>query len=822
MKKKLKIYAQDFDDGELSKLGMLLESNYTITNLASLPDNNKVDSLLSDSFSGIFLLKHRYKNNQTFELLHQLKQAKDFVPVVVCIDKQDFEIGIQYFRQGADEVFFGELSQLDVQRLDNLVNLSQEKIESLLRSNAVEQQERKLQSYIDYAPMIIFVTDGDGNYIDANNAAELMTGYSIEEILGMNIRDFLVTESYEAGMNHFNALKEGGEAYTELIVKIKGGKKVWWSVKAVKVADDQLMGFVGDITDRKNSEFKLINNELRYRTLVEKMNKGLAEHEIIMDESGKVIDYRFLEVNDCFEALTGLKRSEILGKTVLQVMPETESFWIETYGIVALTGEMKRFENYSSALDKYFEVVAYQTLPNHFATIFTDITENKKIELELRLSEEKYRLIAENSTDVLYTLDMNLNYTYLSPSVERLNGYTMEESLSRTLWDTMTPESCEKIQNLFAEEMQNEQMPGTDLNRIRTIETQEVHKNGQVLDVESTVKFLRDVEGKPVGVIGITRDMTERKRYEKELTESELRLRLVLNASQLGVYDLDVTSGKAQVNDQYALMIGYEPASFIETNDAWLSRIHPDDRVKVESAYRDYIAGRFKEYRVEFRQKTGQGDWKWILSIGSIVEWDTDGKPVRMLGVHIDIDEKRVAEEINTEISRRLEAITGSVYDGIIMADDLGKIVFWNTAAEKIFGYSNEEITGFYLHTMLAPVQYHEEHQAAFASFVQTGDGNAIGKTIELTGLKKDGTIFPMELSLSSLQHKGKWMAVGVVRDISERKDAEKQLKQKVDELERFNKLTVGRELKMIELKKEINQLMNELGKEKKYNIVDE
>ena len=134
-----------------------------------------------------------------------------------------------------------------------------------------------------------------------------------------------------------------------------------------------------EIVERKKSE-------KNYKTLFREMLDGFALHEIICDESGHPIDYRFLAVNPAFERMTGLKAVDIIGRTVLDRMPDTEMRWIETYGKVALTGEPVHLENYSTTLQKHFEVTAYRQAPGQFACFVADITEKK------HAAEEKQRL----------------------------------------------------------------------------------------------------------------------------------------------------------------------------------------------------------------------------------------------------------------------------------------------------------------------------------------------------------------------------------------------------------------------------------------------
>ncbi|OAH99686.1 hypothetical protein A1353_20370 [Methylomonas methanica] len=153
-----------------------------------------------------------------------------------------------------------------------------------------------------------------------------------------------------------------------------------------------------------------------------------------------------------------------------------------------------------------------------------------------------------------------------------------------------------------------------------------------------------DADGEFIGYIGSCMDITEEKSTRDALNASEQRLRLALQAAKQGIYDLNVQTGEAIVSPEYASMLGYDPETFRETNAAWIERLHPDDLESVAQTYEHYIAGELPEYRVEFRQRTQAGQWKWILSSGSIVERSPDGRPLRMLGTHTDIDSRKETE----------------------------------------------------------------------------------------------------------------------------------------------------------------------------------
>jgi PAS domain S-box-containing protein len=305
------------------------------------------------------------------------------------------------------------------------------------------------------------------------------------------------------------------------------------------------------------------------------------------------------------------------------------------------------------------------------------------------------------------------------------------------------------------------------------------------------------------------------KRDAAVMRESEERLRMALTAAQQGLYDLNVQTGNATVNAEYALMLGYDPAEFRETNAAWIARLHPEDREPVAAAYRDYIAGRTSEYRVEFRQRTRSGDWKWILSMGRVVERDAMGNPLRMLGTHTDITARRRAEEqaraAEAESARLLEearqsrrallsvvedqkAVEAELrasearYRQLFQANphpmwvyDLETLAFLavNDAAVVHYGYSREE----FLARTIKDIRPAEDVPRLLANVARVSGG------MDEAGVwchrKKDGSVIEVEISSHTLFFDGRRAEVVLAHDVTARRRVEAEIFQLNETLER-------------------------------------
>jgi PAS domain S-box-containing protein len=268
----------------------------------------------------------------------------------------------------------------------------------------------------------------------------------------------------------------------------------------------------------------------------------------------------------------------------------------------------------------------------------------------VRAEQERERLasILEATTDIVSMADPQGHVIYFNGPGRALLGIEPEGAL---------PEVIAKVHPQWATDIiLREGLPTAIRTGTWSGETALLGPGGQEIPVSQVILSHKDNDGNLLFLSTIMRDIRESRAAAQALRESEERLRLALTAASQGLYDLALVTGDAKVSPEYATMLGYDPVAFRETNAAWRERLHPDDQATVYKAYEDYVAGRLSEYRVEFRQRTRDGSWKWVLSLGRIQEWSPDGRPLRMLGTHTDIDAIKAAEASLRYLNATLEA----------------------------------------------------------------------------------------------------------------------------------------------------------------------
>jgi PAS domain S-box-containing protein len=297
---------------------------------------------------------------------------------------------------------YSEMQKEVFELLDRVGRSEPGAIEEALRQS-VERYRLLVEQVKEYA---IFSTDTQGRPTTWNEGVQRVLGFSDTEFIGAEIIPIIFTpEDLAAGVpqKELATAASTGTASNDRWLRRKDGRRFWAEGMTTGLHDEagNLIGFskvLRDMTERKQIENALAESEQRYRTLFDTIDEGFCVVELILDEEGNALDYRFLEVNAAFEAQTGFK--DPVGRTIREISPQHELHWFEHYGRAALAGEPVRFHNYAKPLGRWFDVYAFRLGPpesRKLGLLFTDITGRKRAEEALRESEKHQRRLASHA-----------------------------------------------------------------------------------------------------------------------------------------------------------------------------------------------------------------------------------------------------------------------------------------------------------------------------------------------------------------------------------------------------------------------------------------
>lgn len=265
------------------------------------------------------------------------------------------------------------------------------------------------------------------------------------------------------------------------------------------------------------------------------------------------------------------------------------------------------------------------------------------------------------------------------------------------------------------------------------------------------------------------------------ISQSRDKYSALYNETPVLLHSEDATGVIVEVNDFWLKTLGFERDEVLgkKATDFYAEASRQYAAEVVRPAF--LLDGFCKDIPYRFVKKNGE---LVDVLLSATAERDENGNIARCLAVIVDVTDRRKIENRLLLSEQKNRAITTTANDAIIMMDENGYISFWNPAAESIFGYAAEEAFGSYLHAVIVPDRYIRDYEKGFQHFRETGKGSAVGKTVEMTAKRKDGTEFPVELSLSALRMEGRWHAVGFVRDITQRKQAESKILASLEEKE--------------------------------------
>jgi PAS domain S-box-containing protein len=327
-----------------------------------------------------------------------------------------------------------------------------------------------------------------------------------------------------------------------------------------------------------------------------------------------------------------------------------------------------------------------------------------RLRTETLQRDAMFRSLVESASDIIWTVDMNLRFTYVSPSVTRMFGYTIEEVMSSDAMKTLAPASRDLAMQVFREEMAREGEHTGDQRRSRTLEVEQYHRDGSTRWIEMTVTFIRDAAGRPVEILGISRSIDDRKRAEQALIESEEKFkrlyqqskeaeeihRLVLNSSADAIVEYDMAGGVRYLNDSFTRIFGWTLEELQGKRPPFVPDYDRDSTMeRIDRVLRLGIAE--SRYDTKRYDKNGR---LVDVSISASRYNDHNGNPLGMLVIISDITARKRAEEALRESEERYRSVTESAPDPMVVYDMEGRVSYLNPAFTRLFGWTLDELRG--------------------------------------------------------------------------------------------------------------------------------
>jgi PAS domain S-box-containing protein len=393
----------------------------------------------------------------------------------------------------------------------------------------------------------------------------------------------------------------------------------------------------------------------------------------------------------------------------------------------------------------------------------------------LQSKNEKLNFLIENSVDVIYELDRSLKFIYVSPSVYNNIGYTPEEWIGHRISEFTTWKEFAKMarEALYA-------IKNYKTFEQTTFETVFIHKNGNPIHFEIIGKVMFNSKGLPVGVMGGTRNITNRKENERAVKESEEKFRNLVNHSPDIIYQYSNTRGGLFWSNSVKEILGYNPKEIITDPFLWNRSIHPDDKETVQNAIEDNEKG--KDYNIEYRIQSKKGNWVWLHDY-FMHKTQLDDEII-IEGHSTDITLRKEAEHALIESEEKYRTLVDSLNEGVYMLDSQGVITFANRALAHIYGVEHpDEIIGKNFTSFLPPElrdKLFEQFRSALASGVDV-------KVISTEIIRRDGTSRFVEIKPQLILKDGnpRGDRTCLMQDVTERKQAEYAL---LENQKRFEK----------------------------------
>jgi len=658
----------------------------------------------------------------------------------------------------------GELAYI-IRRVDDPTDVERANRELRVANEHLEQ-------LVEFAPDGIFIADLTGRFTSVNSAACRMLGYSREELLEKHVLDLVPAREVSRMMEHRERLLAGIVETAEWTGVRSDGSEFPSEVSARILPDGRWQAIVRDISARKRLEAALAFS-------LEHLNHAQSVGKIggwRLDARGELHwsdeEYRIFGI----PIGTPMRYERFLACVHPDDRGYVDREWQAALGgaphdiehRIIVAGEIKWVRERAD-----LEFDAHGALLSVIG-ITQDITQRKELESRLQSLNADLNRAQAVAKIGSWRLDIHHNVLEWSEEIYRIFGVPQSTPMTyEAFLACVHPDDRAYVDGAWKAALR--EVPYDIEHRLLVA--------GEIKWVREKAELKFDEHGALLGGVGITQDITERKLHEEEqrrvqeqIRESQERFDLALKGGGLATWDWNVTTGEVVLNPRWAEMRGLSPHEVRPHVSSWSAGIHPDDLPRVQQALNDHFSGRTAEYRIEYRVQKPAGGWVWIVDLGRVFARDKTGQPLRMVGVELDITERKRLEEDLRIAEAKSSGIVSISADAIISVDENQRITLFNEGAERIFGYRAEEALGAPLGT-LVPERVRAMHQQHVARFAASPDvSRPMGHGgLEIVGLRRNGEEFFADGALSKLEIDGRKVMTVAMRDITAQKRVERE-----------------------------------------------
>lgn len=694
--------------------------------------------------------------------------------------------------------------------------------------DALSASETELRTLFNAMSDVILVMDANGRYLEIPETNPALLYRPSQELIGTTLHEVFPKDQADFFLNQITqALETNDTVNFEYSLSIEN-REIWFNASASPLTDNKILLVARDITHHKEAETERAARLQFFRSM-DKINQAIHGVEEIEEMMTDLLD-TMLAIFECDRAWlinpcdpdvpvwqVAMERTQpeypgIAQKGIdLSMEPEDA----ELYRVLRKTSGPVQFHPKSKhplrkAMAKRFQLKSFiatalypkigkpwafgldqcshsRVWTEHEERLFRTIAQRVGDAItsllsirELRTSEERYRLIAENTADMINILGLDLKFKYISPSIKNMLGYTVQEAMDRTLEDLLTPESLAKVHETLAYQLSLEGDKTAEPDRSVLLELEEYHKDGSIVPVELSASFLRDDKMNPVSILTVIRNITKRKKAQQELIESEQKFRSLADSIPDNIIRHNANMDIIYFNKNMEQATEFD---FNAANDEPLSQkiqtVIPKGYVEVLEKVIQY--GKEEELEVEI--KTPDGETR-IHNIRFVAERDRNGKIIGAIAVGRDITEIKKVQESLRKLFHAVEQSPVS----IIITNTNADIEYVNPRFTTVTGYSSKEVLG-------RNPRFLKSGEMSEEFYENLWDSISNGKIWhgEFHNRRKDGTLYYESASISPVFDDTGTIThyIAMKEDITERKILEQQLRQ-AQKMEAIGQLAGG------------------------------